>query len=876
MRPLRLTFSAFGPYVGRTVLDFTRLGAHRLFLICGPTGAGKSTILDAMCYALYGDTSGGERSGADLRSSYAGPDILTEVTFDFALGEKTYRVRRCPKQMRQGKRKADRLVEQEPKAELYELDETGERLIASKNTNAAVEELLGVGVSQFRQIILLPQGEFRRLLLADSKERQEIMQRLFRTEIYETLEKKIKDKAQELASAHREQEARLQTRLAACGADNVDTLRTLKDAAEKDAAAARAQCEVAEKDEADFLVRYEAASRLAGAWDRRDAAEAALRMLAAQKDEMDALAARVERIAAAARLKDASDHVEQTLADGKRRAAAGKDAEARLAALSRELEAAEKEAAVLEADAPRQKALADEAARLAQTAVLAADYRAAAERASAAEAARRQASAARLAAERKAAAADEARASARKTAYALEDVFMRGQAAYLAAGLVEGQPCPVCGAVHHPHAAHADEALPDKKDVDAAREAAKTAEAAAERAAKDADAARAAETTRQAEQAAAASALDLMEKQVPPELRDPAAVERRRKALLRESENWEARRKSLQTRVQTLSAARQAAVKEADMIRADVERLRAQYRDDQQALLARAQAAGFESIAAFRPFFLEADQEPALRQRLTDYAARVKAETDKAAAEKAAIGDAPRPDMAWWDAERGAKRLRARDALTERNRRDNALALLRDAEQAADAILAAQKTLDRRYGLAAGLAKLFHGDDTGVNLERFVLGALLDDVLRKANLRLAAMSGGRYELSRRTERGDRRKAAGLDLDVFDSYTGQARPANTLSGGETFLASLSLALGLADVVQEYAGGIRLDAIFIDEGFGTLDAESLDLALRTLTALQSADRLVGIISHVAELAERIPAQLRVTKTDCGSTAAFSVRA
>ena len=187
MRPLKLIMTAFGPYAGRQVIDFEKLGGQQLFLICGPTGAGKSTILDAMCYALYGQTSGGDRSGKGLRSDYAGPDVRTEVTFDFAIGEKRYRITRVPEQMRAGKRGAGRLVLQKPESALYDITD-GERLLAAKETEKRAAGLLGVGVEQFRQIILLPQGEFRRLLLADSKERQGIMQQLFHTEMYARLE----------------------------------------------------------------------------------------------------------------------------------------------------------------------------------------------------------------------------------------------------------------------------------------------------------------------------------------------------------------------------------------------------------------------------------------------------------------------------------------------------------------------------------------------------------------------------------------------------------------------------------------------------------------------------------------------------------------
>ena len=189
----------------------------------------------------------------------------------------------------------------------------------------------------------------------------------------------------------------------------------------------------------------------------------------------------------------------------------------------------------------------------------------------------------------------------------------------------------------------------------------------------------------------------------------------------------------------------------------------------------------------------------------------------------------------------------------------------------------ATKELSERRTFIFGLADLANGGDTGmkgVSFERYVLGAILEEVLSAANLRLHDMSRGRYRLERSLEEGGR-GARGLDIAVFDAYTGASRPANTLSGGETFLASLGLAMGLADVIQSYAGGIHLDTMFIDEGFGTLDPDTLDVAMETLVALQSQGRLVGIISHVPELQQQIGAHLVVTKTDEGSRAYFQVQ-
>jgi exonuclease SbcC len=183
------------------------------------------------------------------------------------------------------------------------------------------------------------------------------------------------------------------------------------------------------------------------------------------------------------------------------------------------------------------------------------------------------------------------------------------------------------------------------------------------------------------------------------------------------------------------------------------------------------------------------------------------------------------------------------------------------------------KRLDKRYCVAGKIADVANGKNPqGITFQRFVLAALLDDVLSAATDRLKVMSRGRFDLNRAGERGDRRSAGGLDLEVYDSYTGTARPVSTLSGGETFLAALSLALGLADVVQAYAGGIRMETIFVDEGFGSLDPESLDLAVRALMDLQRGNRLVGIISHVPELKERIDVRLEVRTTRRGSSARF----
>lgn len=879
MRPIRLKVSAFGPYAGEEILDFGALGENTLFLICGPTGAGKSTILDAMCYALYGKTSGGMRSGVSLRSDYAGADTLTEVAFDFAIGEKRYRITRIPEQMRRKKRSKDpnATALQKMESALYEIDEDGEeiRLITAKNTEKEATDLLGVDVEQFRQIILLPQGDFRRLLLAESPDRQRIMQSLFHTDVYSMIENKLYARMSAVAKVHNSEKVRIETLYHTAGAATADELAEKISKAEEEG---RTAAEAYQKEEArqkEFLKAYDEAQALLGAWERLRKAQTKGAELAERKKDMDALDVEIQRIAAAARLKDARAQLEDTLERGRARSEEAKAAQARLVETEKSLAQAKAEMAAVEKEEEAQKAKEIRIVQLRQMEGPAAQY------------GKAQAEAARLdgiwkkAARALDAAADSyqkakaAAEDARTAAYCLEAVFMETQAAYLAQHLEEGTPCPVCGATHHPAKAHSDKPIPDKKDVDSAKDRAKRADEAEKKALALYQNGQKQEADSQRDLAAAKAFLSQLEQTVEPEYRNTEVLARTIRKLASERDAYEARKKRAETALQSLSEKKKQEETARDFLQSEVEKLRAQYKEDKAQLLQRAEAEGFLTLEEMERYFLEISQEGAKRKTLAEYRAAVVSAHDMAAEAEKAIAGRTEPDRRQWERDRADRDSQVKAALTAKTQWDSKTRGLREVADEIKTVEAQHKETDARYKLVGRLYDLFHGQSNGINLERFVLGALLDDVTRKANLRLKVMSGGRYELFRKKDgRDDARKKGGLDLVVFDGYTGKERPANTLSGGETFLASLSLALGLADVVQEYAGGIHLDAMFIDEGFGTLDSESLDLALKTLTKLQSQTRLVGIISHVAELEERIPAKLRVTKTECGSKAEFEV--
>lgn len=1020
MRPVRLSMTAFGPYAGTQELDFAALGGHSLFLIHGPTGSGKTSILDAMCFALYGDTSGAERDGRDMRSHHADPAVATEVTFDFVLGGAAYRVWRRPQQERP-KVRGEGMTTAPPEAVLWARNGAGgdgeEGTVLASGWNRvteAVERLLGFKSDQFRQVVVLPQGQFRRLLTADSRERQKILEVLFRTQRYRRLEEALKaeaaDLAQELKNARERrnwllQEAKaagraaLEARLAA-HLEELETLAREVLAAADRAAAAQKALEAGEQ----------AALRLR---EKREAEEN-LRRLEAYRQEMDGRRRELER----ARRAQLLAPLEETL---RARREDAREAEAYLARAAKALEEAERRLEQARTRLAREEGRKDErlaaeleTARLKELegAVASLDEArrelAERERAGRALAEARQAAAGELeAARRLLETRTEERDGAREAAYragtlelelraaekalktrdeldaqnaALEELravqetagedfkaleaawgeardvlsrlreaWMRGQAAVLASRLIPGQPCPVCGAREHPAPAAGTDEVPAEEDVRRAEQRLADAEEARDRARETldgivrrkeslevhvrhlereladsgfpvdgeldervrrlrlelAEARRAAaaaagleevvaglkrrveeaerrlgETEARLQEAreawqAARALVGEREKAVPAELRDSKALQRARAAAeercRRLAEALEEARRQAEQAEREAAAAR-AAVAGAEKFREDAVR---RLREEEETFARRLKAEGFADFAAYAAARKPPEAVAALEQEIRAFeeemqSARGVLAKARRAAEGLAEPDLPALRAAREAAEEAWAALLKKQANLEAEAASEKawLAALGELEEELD-------KLQERYATVGRLAEVANGKNAyGLTFQRFVLGALLDDVTLAATRRLRLMSRGRYHLLRTAERRDGRSAGGLDLRVYDAYTGTERDVATLSGGETFLASLSLALGLADVVQAYSGGIHLDTIFVDEGFGTLDPETLDLALRALIELQAGGRLVGIISHVPELKERIGARLEVRPTPRGSTAGFTV--
>lgn len=879
MRPERLRISAFGPYAGEEDMDFSVLENHTLFLICGPTGAGKSTILDAMCYALYGKTSGAVRSGEDLRSNYVGYDRKTYVEFDFAIGDRHYRIYRSPTQLLE-RQKGDRSkpVEHKGKADFYEIDEEGREKahITSKGVDSAVEKLLGVGLEQFRQIILLPQGDFRKLLLADSSDRQKIMEQLFQTGIYLAFEKKLQEETQKLKTEYSRGELQRTTLLETCRSESEEELEKQAEINEKVLKEKETEFMQADKEQQVFLRAYDEANVLHGAFLRLETAETALKRMEEKRKEREELRGHIKMIRAAQSVtKEWSEAVnakkqQRTAAETLEKAAADLPVKEKAKA------EAEQALALFEKEKPKQKERIEMKGKLEQYRNPSRSYGTAkreAERLAGIYAVK-QKEAERL--REQVSAAEKKAAEDKKNWLSRNRIFMEGQAFVLAEKLTDGQPCPVCGSLSHPAPAVAGEDRITEKDVKDAERQMHLSEDAEKKNRREAEAYQAKELAAAKESVdKAMTVLSELEKNLPAAYRDSLALEKEIKDLETRISSFEKSLEQAEEKQKNAETIYQALKEQKELLEKQAGEFLKVSEEKNRILKIKVAEAGFTDWFECSQYMKEVPQLEAYENDLKIYDQSVHVEEEKIKGEKEKTAGKTKPDMNDWNEKRlklleNMKRFAAEKAEkeTELKKQKETLKKLRQLKET-------QKEIGEKYSLVAHLWEIAQGKETGINLERFVLGALLDAVTEKANLRLMEMSGNRYELLRkRGERSDGRKKAGLDLEVFDGNTGRARPAATLSGGETFLASLSLALGLADVVQEYAGGVHLDAMFIDEGFGSLDSESLDLAMKTLQELKGQNRLIGLISHVGGLEERIPAKLRVTKTQTGSTAAFEV--
>ena len=1026
MKPISLTIEAFGPYRDSVTLDFNELQNHSMFLISGPTGAGKTSILDAMVYALYGEPSGEVRKTDAIRSDFAEPQHMTRVDFSFAIGEAQYRVERLPKQW-VAKKRGTGMREQNASATVYEMKDGEWKVIA---TSAAairdtIQRIIGFRKDQFLQVVLLPQGEFRKLLVASTSEREELLHTLFRTELYRRLQDALKSAYDDARSGIEENVTKQSALLQSIPHDEEIPVLTIEHVREllKDREPHRDTLVVERNKAVDVVDQFNALRNEWAVYNQaqQSLAEATskLDLIKAREGERSSLREKVQFITSLTPsyelYKQFSDKqcvlktLETALSDAKKGveivsqqeskctetyevlASHSETIQAKRTTLAQLRQQSEKfdELALLNQELTTLKSKLETQDREKSEAKMQAQHNLVADLEGALVEARKQFQANSKALESiphiqeqlsqlqrysellgqkqkiqndidakegSLAILDESVKNSTVQLERLEHLMAEGRAFELVHLVVDNEPCPVCGSTEHPQLASKPELYPTKEEVEAARAVRDGAlqKRASEIGQKETLSIRLHELDEQVKDQVSKlkSSIDDFSEDTFDSIQQDLLSYMEQLTTLRS--NTEQLSKTISTNEDELSGAKEKLAKlesahkellesfhdleiQISSVQAKIDALSKILPTTdldvwhKQIELLETEINAYDEQVKVCKTNLETAREQlnAKRGRLETLSAQVQEETnnldvtyeeytkslqsnslseddfvemlgdykalDTFRTELHALDEAFNKAQAVYDAAlKVVKSIvepsatisdEVYDAAVER--RDTLVGNLAAWDKETkhiEATLASLEELEKVMGeereevtFLSRLNDLANGGEQGfknVTFERYVLGAILDEVVYAANLRLQKMSRSRYSLERSDYTGGGRGKQGLDLAVMDAFTGQSRPANTLSGGETFLASMALALGLADVIQSYAGGIHMDTMFIDEGFGTLDPDTLELAMETLVQLQSSGRLIGMISHVPELKIRIPAHLEVTRGDDGSTAKFII--
>lgn len=874
MTPVKLQMKAFGPYVEQAVLNFEAgLGNDKIFLIHGATGAGKTTILDGICYALYGETSGKACKVEDMRSKGVPNNVDTEVEFTFRLGAETYRLWRGISY--HPKRKDNKYQKQ---AELYRDD----RLLAAKDgeIKRKVTELLGFSAEQFRQVILLPQGEFNKFLSADANDRQKVLNVLFDTEPYQKVEAALEERAKVAASEKDSLEktyTELDNRIKDAGSQTVEEAAEKLSAAKQKVTALKKNSDAAQALLTDGKILAGKFADLKRITSELNAAQ--IQLAEAEKSFATAQAEYLRREAETNRRKELDtlahdlEEVQKTLSDLDGKKSALKAADEKLARAKKIFTDCEQKAKRYEARLAELKA---EELALAGADVRFEQAKTTLDRAVKRDALLREISRLKGALDLEQEKFSVVKEKLKAAQIELTRLQIVNSAAYLATQLKDGEPCPVCGSLEHP-AVIAD-AIPTADEI-------KAAQRNVERLTHD---------NSQQERTVAKMAGELSSREN--QLKDfddvpdsqaaknihedahkkSAALAECRRRIEKGNRCVEENNSALKAADEAQKSANSLVAKLAGEIDGLQSKVPEKYRDNRQLLAADLNAAQIEfnqlddAWKAAQEQFRKAETTKSAR---TATLANIQKNFD--ALQAAVEGKTP-PDLDSLKEQADTARASYDSAIGEEARLEkdfNALKENFDKRAAVKAKLdAAEKISEMWRGLSDVANATGRGEaELKISFQRYYLSTMFSDVVTEANNRLLKMSNGRYLFQMKDAGRTMAKSAGLNFEIWDESTGAARPVETLSGGESFLASLSLALGLAAVVQNRVGGIQLDTIFIDEGFGSLDMEALDHAVSTIIE-QSGGRLVGIISHVEELKSQIPVRLEVKAGKAGSRARF----
>jgi len=1031
MRPIKLTMSAFGPYAGTEVIDFTLLGDHNIFVITGPTGAGKTTIFDGICYALYGKASGKGRDGESMRSHFAKDDTLTYVELEFQHRGNTYYVKRIPTQMRR-KERGEGYTEQKPEAEFKA---PGERLVTGvKEVDEKIIKVLGINYEQFRQIVMIPQNEFRELLLAKSDDREVILRKIFGSWQFQMIQDKLDDLAKQLKKTIETLEQKELTyirnidwgnsedRKAKAEKENVnieEVKEELKQLIQEDDAEEirlEKEAEELESELEKLQQRLHQGMEINRKFQTLKDIEEELRVLRESGDFWQQKEDMLKKARKALLIKPVEEHMIKRKAELDEAEKEYEKGKILLAAAEERFMKTKKVLEEEEAKESERKSLQEKIANLKKDIEKVKEYeRLSTELSKMNESLKEKESViaknkeeietlkrdiAKLKSEldisNEAAVQyiriekdlkekndilkklkelhegnnvlEELRKEYRKSRATYDELykryetckkeyeemnrlFLQGQAGLLAKGLKENSPCPVCGSTNHPNPAKELSGMPTEEELknkkaqfDQVTEELRNAsdKLAQIRAKGDAQKENVeklkndlsdvieegkdikdiisifeneisgrevklknyeekSKKKEQLQELLGKKEKDLEDKEnaavtLEKEYRESFAKVQGNKTLLenmekdltygikeesfliKEINRWEEEYAKMEKALnEARESFRQAEVTKAreeankDFREKSLESAKSEYKEASQKFNDAILSVGFANVEEYVGSKMEEEAVTELENQINKYKEDLKtAESSLTKARKDVEG------LEVVDIEKiesSIELCKVRKSDIEKNIKENFARLTHNKAllNSINAVGEEKKEKEEEYRKIGHLANMAKGNNRErLSFERYVLAAYFDDIIEAANERLLKMTDGRYELARVREKQKGRGQQGLEIEVFDYYTGLPRHVKVISGGESFKASLSLALGLSDVAQAYAGGISLDTIFIDEGFGSLDEESLEKSIQCLLDLQKSGKLVGVISHVGELKERIRARIEVTQGMTGSTA------
>ncbi|MBE6114228.1 MAG: SMC family ATPase [Erysipelotrichaceae bacterium] len=911
MRPLHITISAFGPYANITQIDMEKLGTNGLYLITGDTGAGKTTIFDAICFALYGQPSGDTRKNTMLRSKYANVDTPTEVKLVFENKGKQYTVIRNPEYERPSRRGSG-TTKQTAKAEL--ILPSGEVITREKDVTEKIREIIGVDRNQFSQIAMIAQGDFLKLLLADTQERQKIFREIFQTGYYQVLQEKLKEETSTLKNQFESASQSVRQYIDGIVCDEECEYSTFLE----DTLTVERSLEILE---AILLQDTNSQERL-----QKDieALDTILTTLYTDKTKVEEYVALQKRYETNTVLLTSKEEVYKTLqqelitlqTNSTRLEEKSKEATAIEAQygeyerydaitskykeekgilrdlqkealkdtvneeyLKHELETWKEELKSIEGTGEqrekyvaKKKELQDQIALRKEIVQQIDHVKKLESKYTQAQEEYQQCS---LTAELQ-----------QQEYNQLNKAFLDEQAGILADQLEEGTPCPVCGSITHPHKAQKSDKAPTEETVNQAKHRWESLQSEVALKSKEAGSIK----------GSIDASITYIDSKIPTEyshmtyeeichqievdnkelLEDLKKIEQ---AILEEEKKSKRKREieslipGKEKEVSTLQTKISESEKKITILQTNISQYEVQLKTLKETMKYQSKTLAQQAVQQLRSEVEKGRKAiEEAQKKVNDQEIEISKLTG--VIEQLTISLQKDPHINIEELETTIlENVQKKNMITEKlqevitriTQNTQTKSNIQDRSEEVQKI-------EEKYTWVKALSNTANGMISGkekIMLETYIQTTYFDRIIARANTRFMIMTNGQYDLVRKTTAENQRSQSGLDLDVIDHYNGTQRSVRTLSGGESFKASLSLALGLSDEIQSSAGGIQLDTMFVDEGFGSLDGDSLQQAIAALTSLSDGNRLVGIISHVSELKEKIDHQIIVTKEKSGGS-------